>query len=54
VVRASTGLPYPDPEADAPRRYHDFCIHEPRASSVDGAAGGAVSDRLNRHPARSA
>jgi hypothetical protein len=41
VVRASTGLPYLDPEADAPRRYHDFCIHEPRASSVDGAAGGS-------------
>jgi hypothetical protein len=28
-------LPYLDPEADAPRRYHDFCIHEPGASSVD-------------------
>jgi LacI family transcriptional regulator len=30
VVRASTGLPYLDPEADAPRRYHDFCIHDPQ------------------------
>jgi LacI family transcriptional regulator len=29
VVRASTGLPYLDPDADAPRSYHDFCIHEP-------------------------
>ena len=29
VTRASTGLPYLDPEADAPRSYHDFCIHEP-------------------------
>jgi LacI family transcriptional regulator len=27
VVRASTGLPYLDPGADAPRSYHDFCIH---------------------------
>ena len=41
VVRASTGLRYLDPEADAPRRYHDFCIHEPRASFGDGAAGGS-------------
>jgi LacI family transcriptional regulator len=41
VVRASTGLPYLDPEADAPRRYHDFCIHDPRALSVDGAASGS-------------
>jgi LacI family transcriptional regulator len=29
VVRASSGLPYLDPDADAPRSYHDFCIHEP-------------------------
>ena len=28
VVRASTGLPYADPERDAARHYHDFCIHE--------------------------
>jgi LacI family transcriptional regulator len=28
VVRASSGLPYLDPCADAPRSYHDFCIHE--------------------------
>jgi LacI family transcriptional regulator len=28
VVRGSTGLPYLDPEGDAPRRYHDFCIHK--------------------------
>ena len=41
VVRASTGLPYLDPEADAPRRYHDFCIHDPRALSVDGGASGS-------------
>ncbi len=32
VVRASTGVPYSDPEADAPRRYHDFCIHEPHGA----------------------
>jgi hypothetical protein len=31
-------LPYLDPEGDATRRYHDFCIHDPRAFSVDGAA----------------
>ena len=30
VVRASTGLPYVDPERDAPRHYHDFCLHENR------------------------
>jgi LacI family transcriptional regulator len=29
VVRASSGPPYLDPDADAPRSYHDFCIHEP-------------------------
>ena len=29
VIRASSGLPYLDPDADAPRSYHDFCIHEP-------------------------
>ena len=28
-VRASSGVPYLDPDADAPRSYHDFCIHEP-------------------------
>jgi LacI family transcriptional regulator len=28
VVRASTGFPYDDPTADAPRNYHDFCIHQ--------------------------
>ena len=38
VVRASTGLPYLDPEADAPRRYHDFCIHEPGRSPAGAAA----------------
>ncbi|MGZ4245270.1 MAG: LacI family DNA-binding transcriptional regulator [Solirubrobacteraceae bacterium] len=32
VVRASTGLPYLDPDADAPRSYHDFCIHAPAGS----------------------
>jgi LacI family transcriptional regulator len=29
VVRASSGVPYLDPAADAPRGYHDFCIHGP-------------------------
>ena len=29
VVRASSGVPYVDPTADAPRSYHDFCIHQP-------------------------
>ena len=29
VVRASSGMPYVDPTADAPRSYHDFCIHQP-------------------------
>jgi LacI family transcriptional regulator len=33
VVRASTGVPYLDPGADAPRSYHDFCIHEPPLTS---------------------
>jgi LacI family transcriptional regulator len=27
IVRASTGYPYNDPSLDAPRGYHDFCIH---------------------------
>jgi LacI family transcriptional regulator len=30
VVRASSGLPFIDPEADAPRHYHDFCLHDVR------------------------
>ena len=36
VVRASTGLPYTDPEASAPRHYHDFCLH-PTALSREPA-----------------
>jgi LacI family transcriptional regulator len=28
VVRASSGLPYADPPDVAPRRYHDFCLHD--------------------------
>jgi hypothetical protein len=36
VVRASTGTPFTDTEGDAPRRYHVFCIHPPRAGLGNG------------------
>jgi hypothetical protein len=36
VMRASSGMPYLDPDADAPRSYHDFCIHEPPSTTRGG------------------
>ncbi len=38
VVRASSGVPYLDPAADAPRRYHDFCIHAPPVTAPGSPA----------------
>ncbi|HEX3975379.1 MAG TPA: LacI family DNA-binding transcriptional regulator [Solirubrobacteraceae bacterium] len=39
VMRASSGMPYLDPDADAPRSYHDFCIHEPPGTTRGGRPG---------------